>query len=658
MLQYATVRTRRVAPLHKLWTPHDYQRRAVEFLTQQNSAALFLDPGLGKTSITLAAFAALKDANIADKMLVIAPLRVVQTVWAQEAAKWSQLRHLRFSVLHGSKKAERLSDDADVWLINPEGVPWLSERFFGRSLPFDTVVIDELTRFKNASAVRHKALRPRLKNVARRWGLTGTPAPNGYMDLFGQFLILDDGAALGRYITHFRDQYFQPDFNGFDYTLQPGGAARIEARIKPYVLRMSAEDYLELPPLIDDVRQVELDAASRKTYTKMKKDTLAELPEGVVTAANAAAVYSKLKQMANGAVYVGDQRDVAKLHDAKLDALSELVDELAGQPLLIAYEFNHDLTRLKERFGADLPYIGAGVSPTRAQEIVEAWNRGELLLLAAHPASAGHGLNLQGGGAAHVCWFSPPWDLELYEQFIQRVYRQGTTAQRIVNHILAVRDTIDDLVLVALRDKSTTQDRLLTSLTSILHDADIPAAGRAAARETQGDDMVMKLSRQSVGGLAQAQAQGTPRTITPRGWGSPKMADVEDAEEAEAEPVDDVAAQRERIRAKISAPPVEHEVEEPPVSATARSAFSPAVQAAMAGESEAGDEPQIRTNPEDRSPLPEPSAKRTTRAKAKSEPVDLSCATLGGPIPAPVFQVNLYVTAAQMEAIAKVLQTV
>ena len=309
MFSHATQPMRRVPPSYKSWEPHPYQRRAVEFLCNQSVAALFLDPGLGKTSITLSSFATLKNAGVAARALVIAPLRVVQTVWQQEAQKWTQFRHLRFCVLHGPKKGELLraslqDGSADIWLLNPEGVQWLTKQYFGRGLPFDTVVIDELTKFKNHKAVRSTSLRPCLRGVRRRWGLTGTPIPNGYMDLFGQFLMLDDGAALGKYITHFRDSYFQADFNGFDYTLQRGAAQRIEAKIAPYVLRMAAEDYLDLPPLVDDIRYVELEKDAREAYAAMKDEMLATLPEGVVTGANAAAVYSKLKQMANGSVYL------------------------------------------------------------------------------------------------------------------------------------------------------------------------------------------------------------------------------------------------------------------------------------------------------------------------------------------------------------------
>ncbi len=605
MFMSSTASTRRVPPSHKPWVPHPYQQRGVEFLCQQGSAALFLDPGMGKTSIVLSAFATLATSALATRMLVVAPLRVIQTVWEAEAKKWTQFRHLKFSTLHGPKKQARLKDDADIWLINPEGCQWLSDQYFGRSLPFDTVVIDELTKFKNPKSVRSKTLRPRLKNVRRRWGLTGTPIPNGYLDLFGQFLMLDDGAALGKYVTHYRDTYFQPDFNGFDYQLQPGGAARIEAKIAPYVLRMAAEDYLDLPPLVDDVRLVDLEPAAKATYAAMKKDMLAELPEGVVTGANAAAVYSKLKQMANGAVYLGEgtERKVSTLHATKLDAVEELVEELCGAPLLLAYEFNHDLDRLKAKLGVDTPHLGSGVNAERTKEIVAEWNAGKIPVLLAHPASAGHGLNLQGSGAGHIGWFGPIWDLELYEQFIQRVHRQGTTALRTVTHIFVARDTIDELVLVALRDKSITQDKMLANLnTEILRDAGSPTAGNAAV-QTQELTMqtVQKLSRQNgAGGVVGAVGTNTgpaerPR-IVPKGWptGAPKAAETtytrselagSSADEVEARQVNPIE-QRQAVTRRLTERPAEVEQpEEAPVQVRVKAMFSAHVRDRLEGKS-------------------------------------------------------------------------
>lgn len=623
----STASTRRAKPSHLPWSEeaHQYQRRAVEHLTHNAVAALFLDPGLGKTSIVLEAFRRLKESSIAKRMLVVAPLRVCQTVWRQEGQKWTEFRDLRFSLLHGPKKAERLKDDADVWLINPEGVDWLCQQFEGKALPWDTVTIDELTKFKNPHAKRSKALRRRIERAQRKWGLTGTPAPNGLMDLFGQFLVLDNGAALGKYITHFRDQYFQVDFDGYSYNLMHGAEKRIEDRIRPYVLRMSAEEYLELPPIVDDVRELEMEPAARKTYDTMKKDMLAELPEGVVTGANAAAVYSKCKQMANGAVYLGDaKRTVSHIHDTKLEALDELREELVGQQLLIAYEFQHDIDRIKAHYGDALSVLGRG--DTKDNETIAAWNRGELPLLACHPASAAHGLNLQYGGCGHVVWFSPIWDLELYQQFIRRIHRQGNEAQRIVNHLLCVKDTIDELALQALRDKDTTQARLLQSLN----------------HEITGDERmaVQKLSRD--GGTE------APRKL-PKGWGAPATkepteADVVELVESEIVPDKEQRSsfgQRDRIRQTIAPQAIQQgedgeaeEAEQVSLASKARSAFSPKVREKIAEvtgshpqmNGSAGPSQPLQTDIEDFAPTAQPQRaadKPTPQAaptKAKRQP--------------------------------------
>ena len=542
----------------------------MQHLLGRHAGGLALDPGLRKTSITLEAFCRLQKQGVVRTMLVVAPLKVCRLVWRQEGSKWTQFRHLVFALLHGDKKDAALKSDADVYLINPEGIEWLCKKFFGRSLAekFDIVTIDELTKFKNSQADRSKALRPRLARVPRRWGLTGSLAPNGFMDLFGQMLILDDGAALGRYITHYRDSYFQLDYDGFTYALMPGAEKRIVQKIAPYWLQMSADDYLQLPQIVPDPRVVDLDTTSRKTYNKMKKDMIAQLPEGIVTAANAAATYSKLAQMANGAVYVGEQRKVALIHDAKLDALEELLEELDGKPLLLAYEFNHDLDRLVERFGTpnkatgrkELPYLGKGTTAKQESEWTAAWNRNDIALFPCHPASAGHGLNLQEGNAGHVCWFGPIWDLELYDQFLRRVRRSGNTAQRIMNHMLIVRDSIDELKVLALEDKDMTQSRLLRALnTEIRRDADTLAASGTAANYRR-DDMVMKISRPAVAGQPPAPTAAPAERITPKGWGRAQQTDVEEVAPAQQ-------PQQERIREQIA-----------PESPAPRSAFSRGVQ--------------------------------------------------------------------------------
>lgn len=567
--------------------------RGVEHLMNRMAGGLALDPGMGKTSITLSAFLLLKRAGLVRSMLVVAPLRVCRTVWRQEGAKWSQFKDLKFSLLHGPKKDDALKAVADIYLINPEGIMWLAQKYFGRSLPYDIVTIDELTKFKNHTSERSKALRPRLKQVARRWGLTGSMAPNGYMDLFGQMLMLDDGAALGRYITHYRDNYFQLDYDGFTYDLMPGAERRIVEKIAPYWLQLSADDYLRMPALVTDPIFCELSAADRRLYDKMKKDMIAELPEGVVTAANAAATYSKLSQMANGSVYIGDDHAVAHIHDEKLDALEDLVEELNGKPLLLAYEFNHDLERIRERFGVldkktgkkVIPYLGKGTTEAQETEWIAAWNRGEIPLFPCHPASAGHGLNLQEGNAAHVCWFGITWDLELWDQFIRRVRRQGNTATHVINHMLVVRGTIDELKLEALSDKDTTQTRLLKLLNAeIQRDSAVSRAGGVAPVDDRRLPMVARLSRQG-GAATEPQATNhapaaTGEKMTPKGWS--KLAGSQtDVENVANQPHPD---QRARIAEQISA-------DKPAPVEQARSAFSQGVREQMAQVAEGADAP-------------------------------------------------------------------
>lgn len=498
---------RRIAPTFEDWTPHGYQTRAIEHLCARGSAALFLDPGMGKTAVTLAAFCELQDAGIASQMLVIAPMRVCQLVWRQEAAKWTQFRHLRFAMLAGKPAEERkklLRADADIWLLNPESVPWLCDQFFMSRLPFDTVTIDELTKFKNGQALRSKKLQPFMDKTPRRWGLTGTPVPNGYMDLFGQMRLIDGGAALGKYITHFRDRFFQPGRDGFSYDLRPNAGKQIEKAVEPYVFRADAADYLTLPPLSTRRIEVELPKPVRAKYKEMKRDMIVNLEGKTITAANMAAVYNKLQQFAGGAMYTSPPNYV-KTHDLKIDALKDLVDELAGQPLLVAYAYGHELERIREALG-DVPYLGGGVTGKRAEEIEKNWNAGKYPVLLCHPASAGHGLNMQLGGAGHLCWFTQTWDYELYDQFIRRVHRQGNKAQRIVMHKIMVLDTIDELVEDALTGKATTQDALLAALKSEIIRDDPNAA--VAFDTTVGANM-RKLS--SPGAPQNTAAQPAPQ---------------------------------------------------------------------------------------------------------------------------------------------------
>lgn len=479
MTQKSTSRPtlRSLASLKK-WSPHDYQRKAVKWLLEHGAAALFLDPGLGKTSITLAAFSFLKKKGVANKALVIAPLRVAHQVWPAEAAQWADFAHLRVVVLHGPKKEQLLNEDADIYVINPEGLEWLvygnGKRTFDsrrwRNLGFDTLVIDELTKFKHSKGVRFKALKNVLGTFSRRWGLTGTPAANGLIDLFGQCFVLDLGNALGQYITHYRMKYFiNPDGQGWKWLPQPGAQDRIYEQIKPLALRMSADDYLTLPPLEDIVVKLDLPAKARKVYDALEDDLLAQIGESRKVVATAAAAGNALWQVCNGGLYVDDdvmsqlagrERGTAVIHDVKTDYLEEVVDELNGQPLLIAYQFKHDLERLKARFGKRL----ATFDGKNDKAVEDAWNRNELELLAGQQDAIGHGLNLQLGGAAHLFQYANTWNFETWDQIIRRIRRQGTKATRIRRYIPVMRDTTDEDRMFAIRHKDKGQRALFEAL--------------------------------------------------------------------------------------------------------------------------------------------------------------------------------------------------
>lgn len=523
-LPVAGAATRQLPPTHREFIPDADQERAIRFIVGQYIVAAFADIGSGKTAITLEAFRRLKALGLVRNMLVIAPVKVCQLTWPPEIAKWTQFRDFSVSFIHGKDKTKALKADADIHLINYEGLAWLCQRFPGRSLPFDIVVFDELSKMRNPRSERFKALRPHLKGVKHRWGLTGTPAPNGYENLFGQLLILDNGAALGQYITHFRDKYFVPSFDGFNYNLKAGADKQIEARVKPYVVRLKAK---HLPPVVDVPHVITLPPAAQKLYNAMKRDMLAHLEGGTVSAVNAGAAYSKLLQMANGAVYIGDEgsktREVIHLHDAKLDALEELVESLQGQQLLVCYAFRHDLERLLKRWPGT-PYLGGDVTPAAAKAAMAAWNGGKSPLMFVHPASAGHGLNMQLSGAHNIAWFGMTWDRELYDQAIGRLVRRGNDAKTVYNHLLMVEGSLDVEAVLALHDKDTTQKRLLDRLHDILHSRESsPAALVAALLE---DEMAgfQKLGTQSGGdreerGGRDSRDEKEGGGNVPKGWG-------------------------------------------------------------------------------------------------------------------------------------------
>lgn len=442
------------------WTPHGYQKRAIKFLLERGAAGLFLEPGLGKTSITLAAFKVLKEKGLVKRMLVIAPLRVAYNVWPAEIQKWAEFDGLRYVVLHGDDKADGLTLDADVFIINPEGLQWLMSGGRYAKLKADVLCIDELSKFKHTNTQRFKLLKPALRTFRRKWGLTGTPASNGLMDLFGQCYVLDEGAALGRFITHFRNEYFT-QYGDYDWIPKAGAFERALDKLRPLALHMAAEDYLDLPELVAQTIKVKLPKAARAAYDQMEDQFFFALNDIEVSAVSKAASGIKCRQIANGAAY-DDSGQPLQLHDAKLDALAELLEELNGAPALVLYEFNHDRQRILEKYPGT-PYIGGGISQKQAEAYIMEFNAGKLPMLLAHPASAGHGLNLQ-RVSNHVIWFGIPWDLELYDQAIGRVHRQGNPNSHVFVHHIVAEDTLDEKVLKVLRQKDKVQTSLLSAL--------------------------------------------------------------------------------------------------------------------------------------------------------------------------------------------------
>jgi len=445
------------------WEPHAYQIAACKFLIERGSASLWLDPGLGKTAIVLSAFTTLQQKRLAKRMLVIAPLRPVYGVWPTEAQKWGQFSHYSVGVLHGGKKEQTLKKLHDIYVINFEGIGWLSSKLNGKPWPFDVLVVDEISYLKNTQTQRFKTLKPLLNKFDRRWGLTGSPAPNSLLDIFGPQYIIDQGATFGPYISHFRTTYFYPSgYNGYEWKLQSDGEKRIQEKLDGKVLRMAALDHLDLPELAYNDIMVELPVKARDTYNAFEKALTIEFEQGSVTAVNAAVAVMKCQQIANGGSYLdGDERAFTFIHDVKTEAVQDLVEELSGNPCIIGYHFAHDLARLQAAFPA-APVIGSGVVGNKLDAIITAWNAGEIPVLLAHPMSAGHGLNLQGAGHA-VIWYSLTWSLEIYEQFIRRLWRQGQQNRIMVHHIIA-KDTIDEAIIKAVRRKDKTQQNLLNAV--------------------------------------------------------------------------------------------------------------------------------------------------------------------------------------------------
>ena len=462
------------------WTPQPYQERAIGMMMEQAAVGLFLDPGLGKTSTTLAAFSILHEAGVVKRMLVIAPLRVCYSVWPKEIEKWDDFNHLTYSVIHGGPKQREaaLNEEADIYIINFEGLAWLldpGEDRFDR-LSADVLCVDESSKFKATNTKRFKLMRPRVASFKRRWILTGTPVPNGIMDIFGQVFLLDQGAALGRYISHFRNKWFyQSGFGGYQWDPMPGAHQQITERIKPLALRLSAADNLDLPELRVGGQwdiYVDLPKPAMDLYKQVEADFISNLNSGTIVALNAAAAGTKCRQIANGAVYytTHDDEDIPditrkeweEVHTAKVDAIESIVEELGGSPLLVFYEYDHDRQRLQDKFG--WPSF-TGLSAKKGDSLMSEFNAGAIPVLLAHPASAGHGLNLQ-EACAHVCWFGLTWNLEYYQQGIDRVYRQGQDSAVTVYRILA-RGTLDETVAKVLLSKEREQNFILEAIKGV-----------------------------------------------------------------------------------------------------------------------------------------------------------------------------------------------
>ena len=445
------------------FVPHDYQKRAIKIVIDQKRVGLFLDLGLGKTVITLTAIKTLLDEFEIVKALVIAPKRVAEDTWTREHEKWSHLSNIRISKVLGNQKqrVEALGEDADIYVIGRDNVKWLVN-FYGPKFPFDTVVIDELSSFKNPQSERFKALRKVMPKVERVIGLTGTPSPNGLMDLWAQVYLLDQGARLGRTIGSYRAQFFRPAArNGYVvYKWAPvkGAKKEIEGRLKDICVSMMAGDYLKLPKRIDNEIPVMLSEADMAAYRTMEEQQLLRIGNDTAVALSAAAVMTKLLQIANGAVYSDDGKVMA-VHSYKADALAEIVDT-TDSPVLVFYSFRHDVEAIKKAIPKARELADSGD--------IAAWNHGEIPVMLAHPASVGYGLNLQEGGHT-VVWYGLTWSLELYQQANARLYRQGQTKPVIIHHLIA-KGTVDEQVMRALKSKDTSQAALLAALKERRHD--------------------------------------------------------------------------------------------------------------------------------------------------------------------------------------------
>lgn len=441
------------------YQPHEYQQYATDFIIKNPTAAVFLEMGLGKSVIALTAILELcLERFEISRVLVIAPLRVARDTWPAEIQKWDHLKDLTYSVAVGTANERRaaLRQKTFVHIINRENVQWLIEDS-GIPWQYDMVVIDELSSFKNHQSKRFKSLMKARPGVRRMVGLTGTPSSNGLMDLWSEFRVLDMGKRLGRFITHYREQFFEPDRrNGmqvFSYRPRAGAEREIYRRIGDITISMRSADYLKMPECVMNTVPVKLDSTEYEVYEEMESKMVTELDGVEIDAVNAAALTGKLCQLANGAIYTPDGNTVF-FHERKLDALEDLIEGANGKPVLVAYWYKHDLARIQERFK---------VRELKSSKDITDWNAGKIPVAVIHPASAGHGLNLQAGGSTLI-WFGLTWSLELYQQTNARLWRQGQQAETVVIHHIITRGTVDEDVMQALSEKDRSQAALMRAV--------------------------------------------------------------------------------------------------------------------------------------------------------------------------------------------------
>lgn len=440
------------------YVAHNYQNYAKDFILAHKVSALFLDCGLGKTITTLTAINELMyDSFEISKVLIIAPLRVAQSTWKEEIEKWDHLNLLRYSIAVGDEKErlKALKQNSDIYIINRENVDWLVTKS-GIDFNFNMLIIDELSSFKSHTSKRFKSLlkiRPYFERVV---GLTGTPSSNGLMDLWAEFRVLDLGERLGRYITHYRNEYFLPDKrNGaviFSYKPQPNAEERIYRRLADITISMKSTEYLKMPELILNELEINLDEEDQMKYKKFKKEMVMTIQEKEIDAINAASLSNKLIQLANGSIY-DEAKNFYEIHNKKLDKLEEIIESANGKPVLIAYWFKADKERIEKRFK---------VREIKTAGDIKQWNKGMIDLALIHPASAGHGLNLQSGGSTLV-WFSLTWSLELYQQTNARLYRQGQKDTVVIHHLIT-KNTIDEDIMKSLKRKDKTQEALMRAV--------------------------------------------------------------------------------------------------------------------------------------------------------------------------------------------------